>query len=137
MAFKAPARPGTYLITVPGDATAKPLTILVAQGGAAAPAPSVPGAAGPREIRLVANGLKWDTTTLALRGGEQVKFTIVNQDDEKHNLISPEVGLFAPESPDVSGGRTTSFLWTVPKTPGTYKFICIYHPAMVITVTVR
>lgn len=138
VAFKAPARPGAYLITVPGDATAKPLTILVEQGGAAVPAPSAPAAAGgPREIRLVANGLKWDTTTLALRGGEQVRFTIVNQDDEKHNLISPQVGLFAPESPDVDGGRTTSFLWTVPKTPGTYKFICIYHPAMVITVTVK
>lgn len=137
VSFKAPTRPGTYLVTVPGDAKAKPLTIVVEQVGAT-PAPAATGApAGPRAIRLVADGLKWDAKTLTLQGGERVKFTLVNRDDEKHNLISTEAGLFAPESPDVDGGRTASFEWPVPKTPGTYKFFCIYHPAMVITVTIK
>lgn len=137
VSFTAPARPGAYRIIVPGDATARPLTIVVQQRSAA-PTPAAPALpSGLREIRLVADGLKWDTKTLTLMAGEKIKFTIVNRDDEKHNLISTQAGLFPPESPDVSGGRTTTFSWTVPKTPGTYKFTCIYHPAMVIDVTIK
>lgn len=136
--FTAPAQPGKHEVTFGGVPKTKPLTVLVeAQAAAPAPQAAIPAPAGVRAIRVVAIGLKWETTTLKLKAGERVRFTIVNQDDEKHNLISPDLGLLPPASPDVSGGQTTSFEWTVPNQPGTYKFICIYHPAMVIEVTVE
>ncbi len=136
--FTAPAKPGKYEVTLRGAPKTVPLTVLVQETSSVAPAPlAAQGALSSREVRLVADGLKWETTKLALKAGERVKFTIVNQDDEKHDLISTDLALFPPTSPDVDGGRTTSFEWTVPKRPGTYKFFCLYHPAMVIQVTVR
>ncbi len=136
--FTAPAQPGKYEITVSGARKTAPLTVQV-EGRAAAPAPApvaaVPG--GPRGIRLVANGLKWDVKTLTLKAGEKVKFIIVNQDDETHNLWIPDLGLLPPGSPDISTGRTTSFEWTVPNRPGTYKSWCGYHPSMIIEVIIQ
>jgi plastocyanin len=66
-----------------------------------------------------------------------VRSTLINQDDEKHNLVNAQAGLPKSEAPDVGGGRTVSFTWTVPNRPGTYKFICTYHPWMVINVTIE
>lgn len=112
---------------------------MVVEGSAAPPAPvaQAPAPGGLRGLQIVANGLKWGVKTLTLRAGEKVRFTIVNQDDEKHNLISPETGLLPPASPDVDGGRSATFEWTVPNKPGRFKFTCIYHPAMVIDVTIQ
>lgn len=137
--FKAPSAPGKLQVIVPGDPKALPLTILVEQVGGVAPAAggTGPGSGSAREIALVADGLKWDVKTLIFKAGERVKFTIANQDDEKHNLVGPQAGLLPPASPDVNGGQKTSFEWTVPSTPGRYKFFCLYHPAMVIEVTIK
>lgn len=128
--FTAPSAVGTkVVVTFPDDAKAKTLTIVVEEAKpAAAAAPAV------REIKLTADGLKWDLKTLALKAGEPVTFVIANQDDEVHNLKGETVGLL---SPDVSGGKTTSYAWTVPGAPGTHKFICQYHPSMVIDVTIE
>lgn len=132
--FKAPANPTSLEVTVVGDSSAKPLTMVVAEP---APEESESTAPGVRDIALTANGLKWDVKTLTLNVGEVVRFTIANLDDEVHDLISRETGLVKPASPDVSGGQTTSFEWAVPDTPGTFKFFCQYHPWMVIDVTIR
>lgn len=126
--FTAP-RSGKLLVSFPGDRAAKPLTIVVGE------VPAQMGATAPtaREVKITASGLKWDITALALKVGEQVKFTLANQDDEKHNLRGDTVGLL---SPDVAGGQTTSFVWTVSSTTGTHKFYCQYHPSMVIQATI-
>ncbi len=136
--FTTPAQPGKYEVTLGGVPKTTPLTVVVeAQAAAPGPQAAVPAPAGIRAIRVVAIGLKWEITSLTLKAGERVRFTIVNQDDEKHNLINPELGLLPPASPDVSGGQTTSFEWTVPNLPGKYRFLCLYHPAMVIEVTIE
>jgi len=138
--WTAPSEPTTVTVTAPSDSKAKPLTITVEDSPDAFPV-STPEAeatpAGPKEVKIVADGLTWDIKTLDLQGGEKVRFTIINLDDEKHNLINVDVGLLPPDSPDVNGGQTTSFEWTVPKTPGTFKFTCNYHPFMIIDTTIK
>ncbi len=138
--WTAPSEPTTVTVTAPSDSKAKTLTITVEDSPDAFPVSTPEAAAtpaGPKEVKIVADGLKWDIKTLDLQGGEKVRFTITNLDDEKHNLISPDVGLLPPDSPDVNGGQTTSFEWTVPKTPGAFKFICNYHPSMIIDATIK
>ncbi|MBI3953699.1 MAG: hypothetical protein HY330_04220 [Chloroflexi bacterium] len=138
--FTAPSSPGKLQVVITSDPKAKPLTISVEESATALPLPATttaPAAAPAlRTIRLTADGLKWDAKTLNLKVAEKVQFTIVNKDDEKHNLVGLQVGLLPGVSPDVNGGQTTSFEWTVPNAPGTSKFLCTYHPAMVIDVTI-
>jgi plastocyanin len=139
--WTAPSAAATLTVTAPSDDKAKTLTILVEDSPDAYPI-STPAAAatptGPREVKITADGLKWDIKTLELKAGEKVRFTIVNLDDEKHNLINADPGLLLPsDSPDVNGGQTTSFEWTVSSSAGTYKFICNYHPSMIIDTTIK
>ncbi len=137
--WTAPAS-GTATVTAPSDSKAKTLTITVEDSPEAFPI-STPAAtatpAGVREVKIVADGLKWDIKTLDLKAGEKVRFTITNQDDEKHNLISATAGLLPPDSPDVNGGQTTSFEWQAPNSAGPHKFICNYHPSMIIDATIK
>ncbi len=135
--FTAPSKPTKFEVKVAGDPAAKTLSVVAVELEAAAETTSSEGTGGAGEVQLVADGLKWDVTTLSLTAGETVKFTIINNDDEKHNLINGETGLLPPASPDVNGGQTTSFEWLVPDAPGTYKFFCIYHPFMTIQTTIK
>ncbi len=132
--FTAPAKATKILFTFPG--VSKPLTIDVGEGGpVAAPSPTAPSAY--HEVSISAKGDQFDIRTLTVKAGEQVRFTLSNADDEPHNLINPEIDLTRANSPDVSGGKTLSFVWTVPNKPGTYKVICTYHPWMVINTTIQ
>lgn len=129
LTIKAPSSPGaSFTFAVKGDPSAKPLTVNVVE---AAQAGSV------REVAIEAKGNAFDLKSLTVKAGETIRFTIINQDDEKHNLVNAEAGLPKSEAPDVGGGRTASFTWTVPNKPGTYKFICTYHPWMVVNVTIQ
>ncbi len=128
LTFKAPSAPGTFTFTVKEDPQAKPLTVVVRE------APP-PGAV--RDVAIVAKQNQFDLKNLTVKVNEQVRFTIINHDDEKHNLVNAQAGLPKSEAPDVGGGRTVTFTWTVPNRPGTYKFICTYHPWMVINVTIE
>ncbi|MBI4260218.1 MAG: cupredoxin domain-containing protein, partial [Actinobacteria bacterium] len=133
--FTAPSTSTTFQVTVPGDEAAKTLTVVVEE-----PEPAEGGMEGTalfHEVDLVADGLKWDIDTLTLKAGEMVRFTIANRDDEVHNFINVETGFVAPASPDVSGGQTSSFEWTVPNQKGTFKFFCSYHPSMIVDVTIE
>ncbi len=137
--FKAPAAAGPAEVSVLGDPKARPLRISVGPPKAVAPGPAVFTAslAGIHEVKLVGTNRQWSIKALTVKPGEKVSFTILNQDDEKHDLINPQLGLLPPESPDVDPGRSTTFTWTVPNAPGHYKFTCLYHPAMVIDVTIK
>ena len=131
--FKAPSTPGQILFTLAG--AAKPLTVSVSTSagtGSTTPVPSK-----YHDVSIQAKSNQFDLKTLTVKAGEQVRFTLANGDDEPHNLINPEIGLTRGSSPDASGGKTLSFVWRVPNTPGTYKIICTYHPWMVITTTIQ
>lgn len=57
--------------------------------------------------------------------------TIVNKDTVEHSVTSDPKG---PFSTDVDGGEQKTF--TAPTQPGTYPFVCKYHPNMKGTLTV-
>jgi plastocyanin len=57
--------------------------------------------------------------------------TIVNKDTVEHSVTADPKG---PFSTDVDGGEQKTF--TAPTQPGTYPFVCKYHPNMKGTLTV-
>ncbi|QDW25932.1 auracyanin family protein [Pedobacter sp. KBS0701] len=97
-------------------------------------------------------GLKFDITNITLKAGTKVKLTFKNVDDMLHNFVlttpgsgnavgemALKMGLdgekyyFVPATPKVLAytvllqpGKSDTIYFTVPKTPGTYPFICTY-----------
>ena len=97
-------------------------------------------------------GLKFDITNITLKVGTKVKLTFKNVDDMLHNFVlttpgsgnavgemALKMGLdgekyyFVPATPKVLAytvllqpGKSDTIYFTVPKTPGTYPFICTY-----------
>lgn len=131
--FKAPDKEGNYLVTNAMDPTGRPLTITVKAGSAVA---ATVQPATSRDIKIIGDGIKWDLTELKVKTGESIKFTLVNKDDEKHNLVGIGEGLNLI-SPDAGQGQTIVYNWTAPKTPGKYKVVCAYHPAMIFDLVIE
>ena len=100
-------------------------------GGSAA-ATTAAGGGGENEIKLTASGTAWNTTSLDMTAGAQVKVEITNQDSIEHNFTFADAGA----NQDVEGGEDATVTLTAPAA-GTYPFFCKYHPsAMKGTVTV-
>src|SRR5262245_30985057 len=59
------------------------------------------GGGGENEIKLVASGTAWDTTSLDMTAGAQVKIEVTNQDSIEHNFTFKEAGA----NQDVEGGE--------------------------------
>jgi uncharacterized cupredoxin-like copper-binding protein/glucose/arabinose dehydrogenase len=109
---------------------------------------------GPDKTILLGTkpGLKFDITNLTLKAGTKVKLTFANTDDMLHNFVLTTPGAgnvvgemvmkmgldgekydFVPNSAKVLAhttllqpGKSDTIYFTVPKTPGTYPFICSY-----------
>lgn len=107
----------------------------------ATPTPTQPATPAPagrvQQVKIVGADNQWNIKTLAVKVGTQVRFTLTNRDEEPHNLINAKIGLTRANSPDVTTGRTATFLWKVPNKPGVYKVICTYHPWMVVKTTIK
>lgn len=58
--------------------------------------------------------------------------TIVNKDEVEHSVTSRTKGLF-----DVHVDGKGQATLTAPQEPGEYAFYCLYHPAMLGTLTVK
>ena len=135
--WQAPDKPGalTAKMSLIGSAlavfgisvTGPTLTIDVTAPKAAAPTSPTTSAGGPREIVINSKGFVFDVTSLDVKAGETVKFTLTNGDDEKHNLVG--IGNVNLLSPDVAPGAKVSYTWTAPQTPQTVKVVCAYHTA--------
>jgi plastocyanin len=98
----------------------------------AASATTAAGGGGENEIKLTAANTAWDTTSLDMTAGAQVKVEITNADSIEHNFTFAEAGA----NQDVEGGEDATVPLTAPAA-GTYPFFCKYHPsAMKGTVTV-
>tara|TARA_B100000686_G_scaffold163666_1_gene171215 strand:- start:428 stop:910 length:483 start_codon:yes stop_codon:yes gene_type:complete len=74
----------------------------------------------------------FEPNTFSFKKGESVDFTLVAE-SEVHNFNIEPLNL----DTDIDAGETLSFNYVF-NTPGTYKFICIFHEAngMVGTITV-
>jgi plastocyanin len=98
----------------------------------AASATTAAGGGGENEIKLTASGTAWNTTSLDMTAGAEVKVEITNQDSIEHNFTFADAGA----NQDVEGGEDATVTFTAPAA-GTYDFLCKYHPsAMKGTVTV-
>lgn len=89
--------------------------------------------AAGREATIKALNNQFDVKTIAARPGETLKITLVNGDDENHNIVSHGGEI---SSAVVGGGQTGTFTWTAPVTAGTFTAKCLFHPTMEITFTV-
>jgi len=129
--------------TAPGQPTAvtaktdkTPDSGLTIQVATPAPAASqAPGTTGPRELQISTHAFVFEQKTLEVKAGETVKITLVNGDDEKHNLVSIGGGNLL--SPDIAGGAKGTFTYVAPSNPGTYKVICAYHPQMAFDLVIK
>jgi plastocyanin len=112
-------------------------------GGSASPTTAAPettaassataaGGGGENEFQLVATDFKWDTTSLDMKAGSQVKVEVRNQGQAEHNFTFAE----GDANQDVEAGEDATVSFTAPAA-GSYGFRCKYHPtAMKGTITV-
>jgi plastocyanin len=104
----------------------------------AAPATSAPdttaaGGGGDNELKLVAKGVKFDTTSFDLKAGSSYSLEVTNQDGVEHNFTFSA----AKADQDVEANEDAKVSFTAPAA-GSYEFHCKYHPTVMkgtITVT--
>jgi plastocyanin len=90
------------------------------------------GGGGEDELKLTAQGIRWDTTTLRLASGSGYRVEVTNEDSVEHNFTFEQ----ASADTDVAGGENATVSFTAPAA-GSYEFFCKYHPqGMRGTVTV-
>jgi plastocyanin len=108
--------------------TAAPATTAAHETTAAA------GGGGEHEIKLVAQGFKFDQTSLDLKAGSSYTVEITNQDSAEHNFTFEAANV----DQDVEASEDATATFTAPAA-GSYEFRCKYHPAQMkgtVTVTV-
>jgi plastocyanin len=109
---------------------------LIVTGCNSTPAPSS-GSSSPVAVSGPAAGGGPTITISGMAFGDPLTvspgatITIVNKDTVEHSVTSDPKG---PFSTDVDGGEQKTF--TAPTQPGTYPFVCKYHPNMKGTLTV-
>jgi plastocyanin len=97
-----------------------------------APETTAAAAGGDNEIKLVAQGFKFDKASLDLKAGTDYTVEVDNQDSAEHNFTLKA----ANADQDVEANEDATATFTAPAA-GSYEFHCKYHPAtMKGTVTV-
>jgi plastocyanin len=115
-----------------GDGASAAATTL-APATTAAPDTAAAGGGGDNELKLVANGLKFDTTSFNLKAGSRYTLEVTNQDGVEHNFTFSA----AKADQDVEANEDAKVSFTAPAA-GSYEFHCKYHPTVMkgtITVT--
>lgn len=131
--WTAPTAPGDLTATVnkkPNDTLTLVVEQPVAQPAAAATL------AGAQVVEINSDEFAFNLKEVTVQAGQPVQFVFTNGDDEKHNLVGVGEGLNLL-SPDVDAGRTVTYDWTAPSTPGTYMVLCAYHPQMTFSLVVK
>ena len=88
----------------------------------AASAPAF-SAAPVHQVVITAKNIKYSPTTITLKKGQKVTFSVKNMDKIKHNLNIKGLKV----NTDVPGTKTGIATLT-PNVAGTYEFHCEYHP---------
>lgn len=112
-------------------------------GGAAASSPLALGlapAAAPAEdeadavtVNVGMDDFFFEPKELTVPAGANVTFQISNAGQSVHNFISEDIGI---SSADVATNGDLEVDWTASAKPGTYTFMCTYHPGMEGTITI-
>jgi plastocyanin len=99
---------------------------------AAAETTAAAGGGTENELKLVAQGFKFDKTSLDLKAGSSYTVEVDNQDSAEHNFTFEA----ANADQDVEANEDATVTFTAPAA-GSYEFHCEYHPGtMKGTVTV-
>ena len=93
----------------------------VACGGDDADPATDADAGGSESVTLTAAEFAFDPSELSVAVGGAIEF--VNEDEAEHNITAEDAEIDA----DVDAGVTTT-VDLVDVAPGTYDFICEYHP---------
>jgi len=103
--------------------------------GASPPTPAPAGAVGATTVDVVMDDFFFEPLAegVTVPTGERITFKIDNKGQAVHNLASTDFGI---KPYDVQALQTGEVTGGAPR-PGTYKFICTYHPGMELAVTVR
>ena len=90
------------------------------------------GGGTENEIKLVAQGFKFDKTSLDLKAGSSYTVEVTNGDSAEHSFTFEAASV----DQDVEGNEDATVTFTAPAA-GSYEFHCKYHPtAMKGTITV-
>ncbi|MDJ0831984.1 MAG: cupredoxin family copper-binding protein [Gammaproteobacteria bacterium] len=97
---------------------------------AATPAPSAPAEAAAGEVTLNIQGMAFQPASMTVKAGSTV--TWVNNDSAPHTVTSTDGG------PLASGtlNRGSSYSVTLDQ-PGTYNYVCKFHPRMRASIVVQ
>lgn len=138
----------------PGALTALVLAfglLLTACGGAGTPADDgnggpvgdCPGTGGTAtvsdgEVRICADDLEFDATTIEAPAGEEFNITFTNAETQPHNVAvyTEEGGEEIFKGEIITGPDVTTQVPIDPLEPGTYYFRCDVHPEMEGTIVV-
>ena len=101
---------------------------VTAGGGGASEQQAAAPAAGGDTVTI--KGFKYMPNDLTVKAGTSVTF--VNDDTAAHTASASESGAFDTGGIDRGGKKSVTF-----DRPGTYAYICEFHPIMKGTVTVR
>lgn len=105
------------------------VVVPLSRGGAEPAAPAAPAAAGATGDTVTIKGFKFGPPDLTVKAGTTVTF--VNDDTAGHTASAPS-GEFDTGGIDRGERKTV----TLDK-PGTYMYICEFHPIMKAKVTVK
>lgn len=90
------------------------------------------------EIRLCADNLEFDATTIEAPANEEFNITFTNAESQPHNvaIYREEGGEQIAVGDVITGPDVTNQLAVPALEPGTYYFVCDVHPEMNGTVVV-
>lgn len=105
--------------------------LLAACGGDGDGAEDGPPDGAATAIRVTAQSIAFDTSTITVDAGEAVTIEFSNEDPVAHNVAVYETDqaqaeIFVGEI--FTGPETTTYEFTAPSEPGTYFFRCDVHP---------
>lgn len=81
-------------------------------------------AAQAQTISLTAFDFYFEDTALLMEPGASVTLKFTNNGDNLHSFTLSDWGIEV----EADGGETVDTTFTVPETPGSYDFLCKYHP---------
>src|SRR5579859_4422334 len=112
---------GTFVIFLPS-------VLSIGCGAAAGTSAPPPAAAKAVEVKVKVDNFTYDPPTVTVMVGTKVTWT--NHDDVPHTVTSTTKPRLL-ESPTLDTDDSFSHVF---KEPGTYKYVCTFHPTMTGTV---
>lgn len=96
----------------------------------AATGASKPAAAGPAGDAVAIKDFKFGPPSIAVKAGTKLTFT--NEDSAAHTATSTDSGVFDTDKLEQGQKKIVTL-----SKPGTYAYVCAFHPFMKGTVTVE